>query len=155
MFDRFISRKKWEEVISQANNETTTSFVKNFMISDKIDFKKFIKNAAILEQGSDPMSRLSMITEPQRVVNGATPSIYYFKEPQDRPLGFPVWFIEAYPDICLWFSQNADLLEEIEPFSSYFGKEEDFIKNGQFTPGFLREAINYYKSKINYRLECQ
>ncbi|MFW5983210.1 MAG: hypothetical protein ACOCQ4_01820 [bacterium] len=154
MFKKFRSKKKWEELL-QTKNESTIFFVKNFMIPDKIDFEKFDKNSQILRQGSNPLSKLSIMENEQHIIRGASPSIYYFKESHDRPFGFPAWFLAAYPDICFWFSQNSDIIENIEHFKPYAKNEQKLIKNGRFTSEFLREAINYYKRKVHKRLECQ
>ena len=155
MFNKFQSKKKWEEVLFYSENESKTFLVNNFMIPDGINFKKFDNNTKILRQGSDPMSKIPSITEPQEIIKDATPSIYYFKEPHERPSGFPVWFLATYPDICLWLTQNAELIKNIEPFKTYFNNEQKLIQNGKFSFDFLKSSINYYKNNVNEKLECQ
>ena len=66
----------------------------------------------------------------------------------DRPRGFPEWFIIGYPDVALWINVN------VKNSNPGFTNFDTFIgPNGELTINFFRQCINMYKKEHN--LECE
>lgn len=78
----------------------------------------------------------------------------YYSNLENRPSGFPDWFLAAYPDVSKWFSKNIDSIEKIPLFKNIFDKSENFIQDGTIKNEVLRVMIDYFIENIYYNLEC-
>jgi hypothetical protein len=78
------------------------------------------------------------------------------------PLGYPNWFVAAYPDVMLWATKAADASDSDSILFKAFGieKTEDFenlqlLDNQKhFKNEFLRKLVDFYLRTTNLTLEC-
>lgn len=124
----------------------------DFLKKDNIDVLKFQANYEILKNESMEIYKATVKLHSQLDISQhATPSIEILGPIMDRPLGYPMWFIAAYPDIVIWFA-NLDNENMGNIFGNVLGNE-DFDTNSFLNHSCLRKIINFYTSSGNI-LEC-
>ncbi len=122
-----------------------------FLKPDQIYSLKFENNFKIANASWE----ILLIHEKEVSQIKITPTMHFFKEVNNRPLGFSPWFIAAYPDVSKWAVENMIYLKDVPPFRGHFENEEDYIENKAFKHHVLRLMIDYYKRNINRKLECE
>jgi len=171
-------RRFWENaldeqgrsILSIGSAKDAKEIIEAFFIPDKINPLSFSYNCeALLRQG---MPSLRDIADPEQSPQ-PTPSLSRFIAVHDRPVGMPLWFIAAYPDVLLWYdNQVGEYMNVHRPdedslaaFSAeLFGldltdpnlqkKLRDSIdKEGKFHPNILRNLVQSYKDKTGRELE--
>ena len=76
------------------------------------------------------------------------------------PLGYPNWFVAAYPDVVAWAIEAVDSSEQnilkafgfvsVEEYEKYDRLDEE----RHFKHELLRKLVDFYIEYINSRLEC-
>jgi len=80
------------------------------------------------------------------------PSLREIKEnPFEMALGYPGWFIAAFPDVSLWVMRSGKK-KIMDKFRNY--TEEQLIENKHIRLGLLKEIINMYLKTTRCDLEC-
>ncbi|MEO8147170.1 MAG: hypothetical protein ABI723_06005 [Bacteroidia bacterium] len=137
----------WEMLIKELSQsdsaETCNVFVNNFFVPDVINLNRFIENMDILK---NPWKG----TIEQGYGTKSIKEIHYI------PPAFNHFFIGGYPDVYLWFQENASFgrveiqikIEKLtdEEVKAYFNNQLKVIE-------FYRSLINQYKREGN-KLEC-
>ncbi len=143
-------------------NEADT--VRGFLIPDAIHPPTFFANYAQLTPSPDELAGISV---------RPSPSIAVFQKGANAPLGYPRWFLAAYPDVVLWVAQQADE-DATEILVTAFGMDramamgrslgpEEAMKHmqeemnddeGQLRPIYLRGFVDLFRKKTNRNLEC-
>ncbi len=151
MFANFFNNLNWDATsFANSNNPLYKSIIKDFFKPDKISTTKFGNNLEIAQATWEKM----IFNKNELDKIQITPTMHFYKDVMDRPLGYPDWFLAGYPDVAYWLSQNIEQLQYQRPFNAFSEKKEYFIENGFVKPNVLRIAINYYKQNINDKLEC-
>lgn len=121
--------------------------VLDFLVPDNINPTKFHANLVVLSRGGLP------VIDEDPVIN-PTPSLEKFYNPVARPLGFPNWFIIAYPDVASWVREQGNMQSF---FRKIFGKvtEDQLLDEEQYLKcEYLRGLVDAYREGIADRLEC-
>lgn len=121
-----------------------------FLEQDKIDMSKYLANSEIMKNETKEIYQTtSRLYNEIDISNNATKTIYWMAPIFNRPLGYPLWFMTAYPDVVKWFS---DL--EKEKIISIIGdlNEDYFDAHECLEMPILREIVDAYK--VNEHLEC-
>lgn len=131
------------------DNEVSDYFkqiIIEFLLPFKISFLKFNLN---MEYFDDPFP-----TDIHNQHKHIAPSLKLLKqEPWDIPLGYPAWFISAFPDVVCWARRGTgkDLI-----FSKLEGLSEDQLIEGKHIKRkILLLIINMYLENTNEGLECK
>jgi hypothetical protein len=126
--------------------------IKAFLSQDNVDLVKFMANYEIMKNGSVEVYRASIRLHSEEDLSGhMTPSIEKVASPIDRPLGYPNWFVAAYPDIVLWASELED--DELLSILGDVSEENAFDKDHRFKRECLRKVVDAYINK-GKRLEA-
>jgi hypothetical protein len=173
--------KVWENILSSISKEELSllsigsmkeakEIVGAFFVPDKIHPLNFYYNCeALLLEG---MPSLGVIASPEKSPQ-PTSSLSRFVPVIDRPLGVPLWFIAAYPDVLLWydnevgeymkahrpdrdsltvFSANLFGLDPTDPnLEKKLNDSKD--KEDKLRPNILRNLVQSYKDKASRELE--
>ena len=171
-------RRVWENALSEeslsilsiGSAKEAKEIIGSFMMPDKINPLSFSDNCeALLRQG---MPSLRDIADSEKNPQ-PTPSVSRFIAVMDRPVGMPLWFIAAYPDVLLWYdNQVGEYMKAHRPdrdsltvFSAkLFGLDptdpnlekklgDSMDKEGKFRPNILRDLVQSYKDKTGKELE--
>lgn len=143
-------KKIWIDTLSKS--KMPKEIVTRFFIEDIIDPLKFKDNHDyyIMDRYGD---------------HKPTPSCF---SPLDAPIGFPYWFLSAYPDVVKYFAYLPD--NELDGFFEGLGLTKEDIadfnipklveQDGEMKGNFKENIL--YKMKENYKelhpnnsLECQ
>jgi len=174
-------RRTWENILnplgeeglsllSIGSAEEAREIIDAFFLPDKINPLTFWGNCEALLRGGHPS--LEDLLDGKKSCQ-STPSLSRFTWIADRPVGMPLWFIAAYPDVLLWYdNQVGDYMKAHRPdedslaaFSAdLFGLDptdpdleerlDSFVdKEGKFRPNILRKLVESYKDKIGKVLE--
>ncbi|HQV77512.1 MAG TPA: hypothetical protein PK301_03405 [Chitinophagales bacterium] len=141
--------RDWERILNDnPNNEYFRNIVMDFLKPDLIDSEKFTNNLELIHA--------EYYFEIEKILrkNKLTTTMSYYSNLENRPSGFPDWFLAAYPDVSKWFSKNIDSIEKIPLFKNIFDKSENFIQDGTIKNEVLRVMIDYFIENIYYNLEC-
>lgn len=124
--------------------------IKEFLEEDDLDFSKLLANSAIFKNGSKETYQASAkLLNENDISYNATKTIHWIANIYNQPLGYPSWFMAAYPDVVKWFSS----LEESEIASIIGVPDTNYLdENGKFVFQILRKIVDTYK--INNNLEC-
>ncbi len=161
-------RKNWTKFLETIEGTTDykelSSIMNNFFIPDQISVSNFKGNYAVIADIYYTMSPWHRSSIPL-----PTPSAKRF-DTIDRPLGYPLWFFAAYPDIAKWFTDIADNKDDINSHLKLVSKiigRTDLSNNESLFESicvdsktdklnlfFLRKLVDYYTSNINSKLEC-
>jgi len=144
----------WENLLKEMeqDEEGTKEFrqiVGNFLIPDDISPNKFRANWIALFRHGVP----SLLDDGENV--NPTPSLQMFSLVTNRPLGYPEWFLAAYPDVASWVTTSVE--EDEETFSNIFGNISDdelLDGEGRIKGEFLRTLIDTYCMETGRTLEC-
>ena len=157
-----IQKNEWEKFLRELDREGRNIFyvpVSDFFIPDKIDFMKFAANwHAIINDSAEIFSLYAQFDEMEKELsNKMTKSIQGMDLLGGVPLGYPNWFVAAYPDVMKWFTETSeqDILEalgfqSIEEYEKYDRMDD----SRHFKPELLRKFINFYTKKVCEPLEC-
>ena len=151
MIRKFLTSLDWNQAIKQcANNPQYKKVIELFLKPDLIYSVKFENNFKIANASWETM----LIHDREFSQIKITPTMNFFKDSLNRPLGLASWFIAAYPDVSKWASENLVHIQNVPPFRGHFENEEDYLENNEFKYHILRLMIDYYKKNINKKLEC-
>lgn len=82
------------------------------------------------------------------------PSLKKIKEnPFDIAMGYPSWFIIAFPDVSLWVMKGAGL--ELIKNRLKNLSEEELVDGNHLRSNILNDIIKLYQSNTNKILECK
>lgn len=125
--------------------------MQEFLEEDNIDFLKLSANFEIIKNGSKEIYKASVrLQGANDISENATDTIEWIADILNQPLGYPQWFMAAYPDVVKWFTES---LEDNEKFDVIGEPTEDFFdEQKKFNFSVLRKIVNSYKL-IN-TLEC-
>lgn len=151
MIIKFLIDVRWNLILKRENDPENILIIKKFLKHDTIDPDKFNDNYDYLINPSsfdDNLGKLKI-----------TPSTEKFTERDQRPFGYELWFIAAYPDVVYWYGTNLDKWKGRTQFEDLFDSDKDFedkfMINGKFNHQVLRRFIDFYVKGINSRLECR
>ncbi len=137
--------------------------LETFLIRDAINPLVFFANYA----------SLSPRTAFEALPVQPTPSAVAFKQGLNAPLGYPRWFLAAYPDVVLWLA-NSDQRTMLRTIATVYGAEKasqltqvhgiekamEMIERDlhdddkRFKTPYLRRLVDLYRSGSNRSLEC-
>jgi len=165
-----LSSEESLSILSIGSAKEAKRITEAFLMLDKINPLSFSDNCeALLRQG---MPSLRDITGSEKNPQ-PTPSVSRFIAVMDRPVGMPLWFIAAYPDVLLWYdNQVGEYMKAHKPdrdsltvFSAkLFGLDptnpnlekklgDSTDKEGKLRPNILRNLVQSYKDKTGRELE--
>lgn len=163
---RWESDKRWERVLSNPDSDDVfeysfqivsfTDAVASVLKPLRVNFTKFMSNLIYLVQGGND-ARLK--TDPlMRRYRVRTRSIHKFGSFKRRPLGMPIWFMAAFPDVVDWI--NSGTLEK--NCVLYEGIEEDLLESvledwreSSEKTQVMRKMVENYLRKVKPYLETQ
>jgi len=151
MIRKILTTIDWNQVIKKnPDNPKFKIIIELFFKPDMIYSAKFENNYKIANSSWETQ----FLHEREFSQIKITPTMHFFKDALNRPLGFSSWFIAAYHDVAKWASENLMHIQNVPPFNGHFEKEEDFIENEEFKHHILRLMIDYFRKNINKKLEC-
>ncbi len=124
---------------------------KQFLLQDSIDEHKFIANYQIIKSGTKEIYQAMIgLSSEVDISNDATPTIHWMALVYNQPLGYPYWFIAAYPDVVKWISnlEDKNVIDIVGNLT-----ESDMDDKNYFNVLILGKIVDFYKSKNS--LECQ
>ena len=143
----------WQQFLSELPDDGTVDAwriaVTDFLIPDKINYKKFSLNWEVVFRGM--------------TTNGCSPSAKRFQFAAQTPLGYPKWFLAGYPDVAAWFTSIADMsVDDAEKVQQWYVQTLKLEPNESFVEGHppyikpkhLRTMIQAYQQQTNRKLEC-
>ena len=138
--------------------------LENFFIPDAIDPLTFAANYA------------ELLPFPVPFPGRSTPSTATFQHGVNAPLGYPRWFLAAYPDVVLWIVKRFRDNEErtmAQLITAAIGRENfrrlvqthgaenaaemtlrELRDNDHIKPAYLRRFVDLYRTQTNRYLEC-
>jgi len=149
-----INTRIWENSIADLPKgdqqaEQFEHYAREFFIPDSIAPAKYLANVASLIQQPNEEGDI----EP-------TASAAKMSQSPERPQGFPVWFLAAYPDVALWFSSQEGLDRttldaEVTRRSTTEGFPVSHLvdEHGFFAHAVLRTMIDLYREQTGLALE--
>ena len=129
--------------------EEFNKIVTDFFIPDNINPAKFRANTRLLfDRGVSLISGEEEKDDP-------TPSVRKYHSFFERPMGIPIWFIAAYPDVTSWTDDESkkegsillDILGNIP-------EEELHDNDRHIKPQYLRQLIDAYRKETAKDFEC-
>jgi hypothetical protein len=125
--------------------------MQKFLEEDNIDFLKLSANLEIIKNGNKEIykanAKLQGIND---ISENATKTVEWVAPILNQPLGYPQWFMAAYPDVVKWFAES---LEDNEIIDIIGEPTEDFFdENNNLNFSILRKIVNAYK--LVNTLEC-
>lgn len=163
--------KEGLSLLSVGSAKEANEIIDAFFVPDKIYPLRFMNNfIALFWQGTSPSLRVFLDLKES---DETTPSLSRFEAMTDRPVGMPLWFIAAYPDVLLWYDNEVgEYMKAHKPdedslaaFSTkLFGLDptgpnleeslrDSVDKKDKFRPNFLRNLVQSYKDKTSRELE--
>ncbi|MDP3024504.1 MAG: hypothetical protein Q8O10_03115 [candidate division Zixibacteria bacterium] len=144
----------WESLLEgmDKDDEDVKEFkqgVASCLIPDKISPDKFRANNLLLSTRGIPQ----LLDRNEQL--SPTPSLKRFYLISDRPMGYPQWFIAAYPDVVSWVADNIEQEESI--LHNIFGNmSDDELLTGKRRTKvkYLRILIDTYLKETGLPLEC-
>src|SRR5664279_1269305 len=144
-----INTRIWENSIAglpkdDQQAEQFEHYAREFFIPDSIAPSVYLANVdALMEQAAEESG-----VQP-------TPSAAKMALSMQHPIGFPTWFLAAYPDIALWFtSQDGPdrkaIDAEVTRRSTASGAAANHLvdENGFFSHPVLRTLIDLYREHM-------
>ncbi len=163
--DFFHSSKA--EGLSIASDEDVEQII-NMLIADKIDPRAFFSNLETLLRGGMPsFNDFWGIKEDRK----PTQSVSHFTSIINRPIGVPLWFLAAYPDVMVWFHEqqekylkshnlndNATAVETAKLFGikaedANINENQIMNSDGQCRPKYYKNLVQSYKDATDKKLE--
>lgn len=150
MLKKYINNTNWDNYLRLNNvDQNFFNIIKIFLKPDIIDVNKFFENYRLILQPEEFFYCPPVAEEPIKY----TPTMPFFINFMNRPLGFPEWFFAAYPDIIYWIIFNMEKIESekriIELLDSLDHSLNTYIPNK-----ILRMIIDFYKKNVKNKLEC-
>lgn len=142
MFGFNSNKSNWQKIANSSNDYYFKEAINNLMIPFNISVKKFIINLDCLESGSSYSHEYS---------SGCTyHCISWVDMPSyQRPLGFDVWFLAAFPDVAYW-AQDSRTKKELEKATEHIPEGDWSYSNGRATVPVLKILIQaYLDSKVH------
>ena len=156
MCTNFVQRQQYNFIYSlEAYNDLLRSdeiseqrrnLIKDFLLPYEISLLKYTLNG---EYFNNPFP-----VDLHHNHKHIAPSLKRLKENQfDIALGYPKWFLFAFPDVALWarYGEGAELV--LRRFKNL--SEKDAIEGNQIKAFLLHEIIQLYQRNINKPLECK
>ncbi len=149
-----INTRIWENSIADLPKgdqqaEQFEHYAREFFIPDSIAPAIYLANVAALIQHSTEESGIEPTASAARMAQSA-----------ERPEGFPIWFLAAYPDVALWFSSQegsdrTTLDAEVTRRSITEGSPVSHLvdEHGFFAHAVLRTIIDLYREQTGLTLE--
>ena len=141
--------RDWERILNDnPNNEYFRNIVMDFLKPDLIDSEKFTNNLELIHA--------EYYFEIEKILrkNKLTTTMSYYSNLENRPSGFPDWFLAAYPDVSKWFSKNIDSIEKIPLFKNIFeGCYSEYSTDSSHING-IRQPEFYFQHLVP-RPYCQ
>ncbi len=149
-------KEKWINIFRNSNYsdlmEETPNYIEvvnDFLVPDKINADLFRANIEVMDVG---------MLELYQGQYEPTPNIERFIYYTHRPMGYPLWFLAAYPDVAEWFTanikDNMNLFYTATDTNEEYFKDESNFDNDKFKTNILRKLISYYIKTVNNSLEC-
>ena len=125
--------------------------MEKFLEEDNIDFLKLAANLEIIKNGNKEIYRASAkLHGVNDISDSATNTVEWVSDILNQPIGYPQWFMAAYPDVVKWFAESLGDNEIIDIIGE--PSQDFFDENNNFNFSILRKMVNAYKL-IN-TLEC-
>jgi tetratricopeptide (TPR) repeat protein len=141
-----FNNDRFKEILGEVNNPQY--IITSFLLPDGINIDVFKANLLFLEIGMLPLYQGEY--EPSE-------SILKYESILIRPVGYPEWFIAAYPDTIDWVdekvTEDKSNLSKITQKDFHFLQNESNFINGKFSFEILRNILDYYKN-ANMCFEC-
>ncbi len=117
---------------------------KQFLEVDNIDQIKYLANLHIMKNNSINIYKATLnINKQEDLSDYCTKTIEWMASPLNQPIGYPTWFMVAYPDVIRWFSD----LEDNEIISVIGEPTLDLLnENSNFKLPILRKIVDSYKN---------
>lgn len=144
------------------------SVVSDFFIADKINADLFISNLEFLLIRGMPVDEIF-----SGKTHKPTRSTVFFANIANRPQGYPIWFLAAYPDVVRWTLRLMERYLDKHP-RDYDGwgelslalygldikdpkTEQVELVNAkkQFRPQFLKNLVHSYRVTYKHKLETR
>ena len=128
-------------------------YIKKFLEEDEIDMVKLFANSEIMENETKEIYQArARLYNQEDISDKATKTIHWIAKTYNQPLGYPVWFMTAYPDVVRWVSELAErrTIDGVLPILGELS-EKDIVDN-KISISFLRKMVDIYKQKNS--LEC-
>jgi len=170
-------RKIWEDLFNSSEAEGLSIASKedieqiiDILIADKIDPQAFLSNLETLLLGGLP-SINDFFGVGEKKKHKPTESVSHFTFIANRPLGAPLWFLAAYPDVMVWLdeqeekyikSHNRDYDGWGVKMSKLFGiniedgklnENQIMDSKGKPRPKYLKKLVQSYKDTTEKALE--
>ena len=132
-------------------NENEYNQILEFLNEDKINLVKFRANREIMKDQSLEIYKASVqLRSELDLSKDITPSIEWVADVLNQPLGYPAWFMAAYPDVVFWASKLAEKSTEENTFPIIGNfSEKDVSDNGKMNISFLRKIVDAYVNNGN------
>lgn len=169
----FLYEKLWQDGLSEIMSEKKAKEIAmEFLIPDRIDSFAFASNYGTFLRKGFPSFELSLF--PDQVKDFCTASINEASKPTNYIPSFPDWFITAYPDVFIWFSNEqhervrnrendediddviASLvceLFEINPEDEKLQTHDLYGSDNKWLPELLKNLVFSYKRKTGKKPE--
>lgn len=168
-------RKLWKDLFDSSEAEGLSIATKedveqiiNMFIADKIDPQVFISNLkTLLRRGMPSFNDFWGVKGGHK----PTKSVSHFTSIINRPIGVPLWFLAAYPDVMVWFHEQQEKYLKSYNFddnamavktAKLFGiKIEDadidenqiMNSNRQYRSKYYKNLVQSYKDAADKKLE--
>jgi hypothetical protein len=151
-----INTRIWESSIADLPKgdqqaEQFEHYAREFFMPDSIAPSVYLANVAALMEQSVEESGVQ-----------PTPSAARMAVSMQHPVGFPTWFLAAYPDVALWFASQdgpdrKTIDTEVTRRSVASGTASSHLvdENGFFAHAVLRTLIDLYREQTGSTLECK
>lgn len=150
-----INARIWENSIADLppgdlQAERFTHYAREFFIPDNIAPAIYLANVAVL------MSQKEQESESQ-----PSPSAVRLSLSGQRPQGIPTWFLAGYPDVVVWFEEQAgpdrtSVDSELAKRAMTSGTPKSRLvdEDGFFAHTVLRTLVEMYREHSDQPLEC-
>lgn len=146
MFGIKSSKSKWEKIASESKDGYFRDGIRTLIIPYKVSLKWFTINAECLESGN---------TYNSNFYTGCTLSMQDWCDKPScfRPVGFPDWFLIAFPDVALWMQGARGKNYYCKHFDDIPESEVIDQNNHRFKISFLKKLIDAYIATEKLPLE--
>lgn len=158
----WASRRAWRQLTGAPDlpSEMRT-VIHDCLIPLCIDPLKWIDNTVWLEtQGMPQLSGGKDLHQ--------TPSVREWTRRLDRPMGFPVWFLAAFPDVASWAAKEAGerslkhdaralAIQEnlIARYETVYPGDITQTPDGKLSLCYLKNLAEFYYNCLGRRPECR
>jgi hypothetical protein len=134
--------------------------IEKFLIPSGISPDLFSQNFMWLEHHGEPKLTTQQDLTP-------TLSAKVFRRPMDRPFGYPLWFLAAFPDVAEWAStlseeaclgqsrSQVDLRANLyERYMTLYPGVQIEGADGRLSSAFLKNLTEFYSQVMGRKFEC-